>query len=98
MLLEVGYSARTADEHRRAFAGPPLRSMPVEHLTPSIEDRAVEVQGLLADCGQHRAPSIPDLLVAAAAELAQLTVLHVDKDFDLIADVTGQPMERLAGA
>jgi len=33
--------------------------------------------------------------VAAAAEMAHLTVLHVDKDFDLIADVTGQPVERL---
>ena len=43
-----------------------------------------------------RAPSIPDLLVSAAAELGGLTVLHVDKDFDLIAEVTGQPMERLA--
>jgi hypothetical protein len=50
---------------------------------------------LLADRGQHRAPSIPDLTIAAAAELAGLTVLHLDKDFDLIAEVTGQPMQRL---
>jgi predicted nucleic acid-binding protein len=56
----------------------------------------VEVQLLLADQGRHRAPSIPDLLVAAAAELAGLTVLHVDKDFELIAEVTGQPVERIA--
>jgi len=35
------------------------------------------------------------VLVAAVAELAGLTVLHVDKDFDLIAAVTGQPVERL---
>jgi predicted nucleic acid-binding protein len=70
--------------------------MPVEYLTPSVEDRAVEVQLLLADQARHRAPSIPDLLVSAAAELGGLTVLHVDKDFDLIAEVTGQPMERLA--
>ena len=69
--------------------------MPVEYLTPNIEDRAVEVQSLLAARGQHRAPSIPDVLIAATAELAELTVLHVDKDFDLIADVTGQPVERL---
>jgi predicted nucleic acid-binding protein len=48
--------------------------MPIEHLTPSVEDRAVEVQLLLADQGRYRAPSIPDLLVAAAAELAGLTV------------------------
>jgi predicted nucleic acid-binding protein len=44
----------------------------------------------------HRRPSIPDLIIAATAELAGLIVLHVDKDFDVIADVTRQPMERLA--
>jgi predicted nucleic acid-binding protein len=71
--------------------------MPVEYLTPAIEDRAVEVLGLLADRGQHRAPSIPDLLIAATAELAGLTVLHCDKDYDLIADVTGQAMQWLSG-
>jgi len=69
--------------------------MPVEYLTPIIEDRAVEVLTLLADRGQHRAPSLPDLLIAATAELAGLTVLHLDKDFDVIARVTGQPVERL---
>jgi len=69
--------------------------MPVEYLTPPVEDRAVDVQGLLAERGQHRAPSVPDLLLAAAAELADLSVLHVDKDFELIAGVTGQPLERL---
>lgn len=69
--------------------------MPVEYFTPAIEDRAIAVQAILAERGQHRAPSIPDLLIAAVAELAQLTVLHVDKDFELIAEVTGQPVERL---
>jgi predicted nucleic acid-binding protein len=61
-----------------------------------MEDRAVEVQLLLAREGQHRAPSIPDLIIAAAAELAGLTVLHLDKDFELIASITGQDLERLA--
>ena len=93
--LEVGYSARSGPDLRAGFAGPPLSSMPVEYLTPAIEDRAVEVLTLLADRGQHRAPSVPDLIIAATAELAGLTVLHVDKDFDVIAEVTGQPMERL---
>jgi predicted nucleic acid-binding protein len=71
--------------------------MPVEHLTPAIEDRALEVQMLLADRGQHRARSIPDLLIAATAEKAGLTVLAVDKDFDLIAAITGQSVETLDG-
>ena len=93
--LEVGISARTADDLRRSFALPPLVSMPVEYLTPAVEDRALQVQNALAERGHHRAPSIPDLLIAAAAELAELTVLHIDKNYDLIADVTGQPVERL---
>jgi hypothetical protein len=94
--LEVGFSARSGPELRNAIQQPPLASMPVEYLTPTIEGRAVDVQMLLADQGQHRAPAIPDLLIAATAELAGLTVLHVDKDFELIADITGQPTERLA--
>lgn len=63
--LEVVFSARSGSDLRAALARPPLSSMPVEHLTPAIEERAVEVQCLLADRGQHRAPSIPDLLIAA---------------------------------
>jgi len=93
--LEAGYSARSGPDLRTGFQRPPLSSMPVEYLTPAIEDRAVEILTLLADRGQHRAPSVPDPIIAATAELAGLTVLHLDKDFDLIAEITGQPMERL---
>ncbi len=96
--LEVGYSARSGAELREASRRPPLASMPLEHQTPAIDDRALDVQMLLADRGQHRGPSVPDLIVAATAELAGLCVLHLDKDFDLIAEVTGQPTERLAVA
>jgi predicted nucleic acid-binding protein len=93
--LEVGHLARSGPQARSAVREPPLAAMPVEYLTRAIEDRAMEVQLLLADQGQHRAPSIPDLIIAATAELAGLTVLHVDKDFDLIANVTGQSVELL---
>ena len=93
--LEVGYSARSGPDLRAGLQQPPLSSMPVEYLTPAVEDRAVEILTLLADRGQHRAPSIPDLIIAATAELAGLTVLHLDKDFDVIAQITGQPVERL---
>ena len=93
--LEVGYSARSGADLRAGLQQPPVSVMPVEYLTPAIEDRAVEVLSLLADRGQHRAPSVPDLVIAAAAELAGLTVLHCDKDFDLIVSVTGQPAEWL---
>lgn len=93
--LELGFSARSGAAGRGAFGLPPLSLMPVEHLTPAMEDRAWEVQMLLADRGQHRAPSIPELLIAATAEKSGLTVLAVDKDFDLIAAITGQPVETL---
>jgi predicted nucleic acid-binding protein len=93
--LEIGYSFRTATQARTESVSPPLALMPVEYLSPAVEDRAVEVQLLLADRGQHRAPSIPDLLVAATAEVSGLTVLALDKDFELIAQITGQPIERL---
>lgn len=95
-LLEVGYSARDAADLRAGFGEPPIASMPVEYATPVIEDRAVALLGLLADRGHHRAPSVPDLLIAATAEHAGLVVLHDDRDFELIAEITGQPTERIA--
>ena len=93
--LEVGCSARSGRDLRAGLSAPPLSSMPTEYLTPTIEGRAVEVLTLLADRGMHRGPSVPDLVIAATAEQAGLTVLHLDKDFQMIADMTGQPVERL---
>ncbi len=60
-----------------------------------MNDRAVAVQTLLADRGCHRSIAVPDLLIAATTELAELTVLHLGKDFDLITEVTGQRVDRL---
>jgi predicted nucleic acid-binding protein len=94
--LEIGCSARSGADLRTGLRQPPVSAMPVEYLTPAIEDRAVEVLTALADRGEHRAPSVPDMIIAATAELAGLTVLHCDKDFDLIASVTGQPAEWLS--
>ena len=90
--LEHLFSARSGEEHRGRRADIALRFalVPLDQVTLH---RAVEVQGLLAEEGQHRAASIPDLVVAAAAERAGLTVLHYDTDFELIATVTGQPTE-----
>jgi len=94
-LFEVGYSARDAQDLHAGLREPPVASMPVEYATPTAEDRAVEVLTLLADRGYHRAPSVPDMLIAATAETAGLVVLHDDKDFELIAEVTGQHTQRL---
>ncbi|WP_405062291.1 PIN domain nuclease [Kribbella sp. NBC_01505] len=94
-LLEVGYSTRSVEDHRMSLQHPPVSAMPVENSTPAIERRAVAVQSQLAASGQHRAPSVPDLLIAATAELSGLILLHLDKDFELIANLTGQRLERL---
>ena len=85
--LEIGFSAQTAAVHRDARRE--RRSLPRARIDDEVLDRALEVQGLLADRGQHRLP-IPDLVIAAAAESADLTVLHYDADFERIAEVTGQ--------
>lgn len=94
-LLEMAYSARSAADMAAILHQQPLADMPVEHITPAAEKRSVEVLETLAAQGQHRAPSIPDLLIAAVAEQTRLVVLHIDKDFELISDITGQPIERL---
>jgi predicted nucleic acid-binding protein len=89
--LEVLFSARTGRDHAEMLSERSL--YPRVACGEAAFERAIDVQGALADRGRHRSVPVPDLLVAAAAELAGLTVLHYDQDFDLIAEVTGQPME-----
>lgn len=54
-------------------------------------DRALEVQTQLIAVGNWRALSVSDLVIAATAERSGATVLHYDGDYDMIANVTGQP-------
>ena len=65
--LEVGFSAQSAAVHRDVRRE--RRSLPRARIDDDVLDRAFEVQGLLADRGQHRLP-VPDLVIAAAAESA----------------------------
>lgn len=93
--LEVLYSARSerdlaATRAERAAAFPRVAMSESDFL------RAEDVITQLARRGQHRAVSLPDLLIAAAAERSQLVVLHYDGDYDLIAAVTGQRVEWVA--
>ena len=47
--------------------------------------------------GAHqRSVKHPDLLIAAAAEAAGVTLLHYDEDYERIAAITGQPTRWLA--
>lgn len=94
-VLEIGHSAQSTSDWTDRIEMPPVSLMPLASVTPAAERRGVEVQRRLAQAGQHRAPSVPDLLIAAIAEVDRLSVLHVDKDFEVIAGDTGQAIERL---
>lgn len=89
--LEVLFSAKNLADFtatRSELAG--LPRLPI-HEADFV--RAADVLEHLCRAGHHRAASIPDLIIAAVAERARVSVLHYDKDFDLIARETGQRAE-----
>ena len=90
--LEVGFSARSIDHYQTTRRSILDRLLAVS-ITPRAESRARQVQAALVDRGHHRSAGVADLLIAATAETEGLTVMHYDADFDLIAEVTGQPCE-----
>jgi predicted nucleic acid-binding protein len=94
VLIELLRSARNMQEflHIRDV----LNAMRQASIADITWNRALEVNEQLARTGSHRGVSLADLLVAAAAEQLGATVLHYDKDFDLIGEVTDQPMEWIA--
>jgi predicted nucleic acid-binding protein len=89
--LEVLYSARSPAHHGRLASA--LHALPRVEVTEAIVDRALGVQAQLVRRSQHRGVTPPDLLIAACAESAELTVLHYDADYERIAEVTGQPVQ-----
>lgn len=87
--FEVLYSARDQGHYQRLLrAQRQCISLPMES---DVQLRAVEVQDALVKKSQHRGVGPADLLIAACAEVHGATLLHYDRDFDLIAEVTGQP-------
>ncbi|HVQ95038.1 MAG TPA: PIN domain nuclease [Mycobacteriales bacterium] len=64
-------------------------------VTAAAMDRALAVHREMAAASQHRHFRLPDLILAATAEVHGATVLHYDADYDRIAAITGQPMEWL---
>lgn len=93
--LEVLYSARNERdllETRRERAA----AFPRVEMTEDDFRRAEDVLAQLARTGHHRAASLPDLLIAAVAERAELIVLHYDADYEVIASVTRQRVEWVA--
>jgi predicted nucleic acid-binding protein len=91
VVFELGFSARSPDDYQKLMDG--LGSFPSVPTTDADHQRALEVQQALVARSWHRAVSLLDALVAAVAEARQLTVLHYDADFELLAEMTGQHQE-----
>ena len=93
LMIELLRSAR---DHSDLLAlAEEYESLHLIPLAPDLGRRARAVQAGLAKRGYHRGPSPIDLLTAAAAESVGAEVWHCDKHFDLIAQLTGQPVRRL---
>ena len=89
-LLRAAQDASVARATKRR-----LEALRWIRITDTIERRAQEVLLALAWRGYHRGPSPVDLLAAAAAESVDAELWHCDRHFELIAEVTGQPMRRV---
>jgi predicted nucleic acid-binding protein len=89
--FELAWAARTSAELDELRAD---RDAGYEWLATQDEDwrRALQVEAELWRSGQMRSVGLPDLLVAAVAEREHVTVLHYDADYDLVAQITGQPV------
>jgi len=96
VALELLYGTRNATEFSSTRTG--LDRLPQCPIGPREWRRALDVYETLAHQGgiHHRRVKHPDLLIAAAAESAGITLLHYDADFDAIAAITGQPTRWIA--
>jgi predicted nucleic acid-binding protein len=94
--LEVLFSARsTADYLSLSEELDALHQIPCGD---AVLERAMEVQRALAEqhALHHRSVKIPNLLIAAAAELSGTTVWHYDEDYERVASITGQASRWIA--
>ena len=90
VALELLHSARNGSEFHELEDL--LLAMPWIPNEAADWVRTREVYRILADRRPafHRSVKHADLLIAAAAERAGITLVHYDQDFDTIAPVTGQ--------
>lgn len=93
--LELGFSARSGAEWSQTQQA--LEVFTLVDVTDEDHRQALAVQQELAARG-HRGRKVPDLLIAASAARLRATVIHYDRDFELIAAVTGQSVEWIVPA
>ena len=89
VAFELGFSARSANDHEAIMNR--LEAFEAVPVADADHSRAIDIQRRLAERGWHRACSLVDSLVAALADTHGLVVLHYDADFELVAEITGQP-------
>jgi len=94
-LLEIGYSVRSSADYHEVFSSGIVGNLVEVSLSVEAEKTATDIQRQMVARGHHRGVSLADLLVAAIAATKGHTVLHHDKDVDLISQVTKHPSERL---
>jgi hypothetical protein len=84
-LVRLAPNQERANELARRLAAFDAVPMP-----QSLWSRAREVQLSMSVSGDHRRVPPPDLLIAAAAELASVPIVHYDRDYERIATITDQ--------
>lgn len=96
VVLELLWTARNHTDF--ATLRSELAALPQLRIDRSVWTRATDVFEQFAAAGplHHRRIKLPDLVIAAAAELARAPLCHYDHDFELIADITGQPTRAIA--
>ncbi len=90
--LELAYATRAGEVPTVCRS---RRALPEAPVTPEVMDRALDVMEAMAATG-HRGAKPVDFVIAAAAELSGLAVLHYDADFVRISAITGQVAEWVA--
>jgi predicted nucleic acid-binding protein len=89
-LLEAGYSARSALDHKALMAR--LHQLPAIAIDGEVERMTLQAQRELAEIGHHRLAPM-DVIIAACAHRAEAGVLHYDGDYDILAEHTSLTFE-----
>jgi predicted nucleic acid-binding protein len=89
---ELLFTARDRAERNRLKAVM-IPAFPWVSMGDNVFAEVLELQQQLTESGKHRCASMVDAMLAVVAAREGLTILHYDRDFVTIAEVTGQPVE-----